>query len=126
MKRIFSSDSAILPDKPNGPNYTTNNMFSDAHISRGSLVIVNELLRGEEQSIFRWQNGHFEMIGFSSTSIGAGSGTIYEVDYNLSTSLYLSREYSVEAEKTPAWKRATRVTHPKPALEKFSAYNFAF
>ena len=65
-KLIVTSTKIIEARYPNGKDsYITDNSFSDVTIKKGVLSVNIELTRGHYEHKFRFQNGNFELIGFS-------------------------------------------------------------
>lgn len=84
LKLIASTTKAIEPEFPNGREYNIlDGGFSQLRIKNGVLWIENEFTRGHMEHKFRFQNNHFELIGYSFVNVTAGQITI--IDYNLST-----------------------------------------
>lgn len=88
---VIGSDMAISPQYPNGRNTGSNGYgFDEVAIINGVLWIKVELMRGYFEHKFRYQNGDFELIGYTSVS-SDGLGTSRFVDYNLSTGRRIER-----------------------------------
>ena len=119
-----TSDSAIPPKYPNGRDAMDNGeSFSKISISRNVLTISNELLRGNYSHKFRFQNGNFELIGFSEVSTN-GTGICTTIDFNLSTGVYCSKEESIESDQDTPFKKEIRKVRPLPKLQEFSPWSF--
>lgn len=113
-----ATSKAITPLRVNGKDgYADGNDFDTATISNGVLSISEQQLRGHTECKFRYQDGHFELIGY--TSGGADAGTIYTTDYNLVTGQLKYEEVEQETDKTIK-KRDVRVKLPQlPKLEDY-------
>ncbi|OOV16591.1 hypothetical protein [Flavobacterium sp. LM4] len=94
FKLIAASTKIISPQYPNGRDgYRTGDGFVDVTINKGIVSVNFGLLRGHFEHKFRFQNGNFELIGFSYIS-SDGYGTIYTTDFNLSTGIRLEKTES--------------------------------
>ena len=83
FKLIVTSTKIIEPKYPNGRDgWVTGNGFSDVTIKNGILSVNFELLRGHYEHKFRFQNGNFELIGFSEVNSG-GRGAMTTIDFNI-------------------------------------------
>jgi len=113
-----TTDKAVTPLRINGKDgYADGNDFDTATIFNGVLSISEQQLRGHTECKFRYQDGHFELIGY--TSGGADAGTIYTTDYNLMTGQLKYEEVKQETDKTIK-KRDVRVKLPqRPKLEDY-------
>jgi hypothetical protein len=123
FKRILSSVKAIEPQFPNGKNgYITGNGFSEITIIKGVLSINNELLRGHYEHKFRFQNGNFELIGFSKV-YSDGLGTMDSVDFNLSTGIKIQKtERYDESDEKPTTAKTKIIIRPLPKLQEFTPF----
>jgi hypothetical protein len=82
---ITTSTKIIEPQYPEGRGgYIAGNGFADITIKKGILSVNFQLLRGHFEHIFRYQNGNFELIGFSMVNAN-GIGEMTTIDFNLST-----------------------------------------
>lgn len=79
---IFLSDKAVANKFPYG-DQRTEVTLENLEIKNGILIFSNQLIRGRLIHKFRFQNGNFELIGY--TFHNASPGFIEYVDYNLST-----------------------------------------
>jgi hypothetical protein len=76
-KLIVTSTKIIEPQYPDGRNgYKTGNGFSGVTIEKGILSVNFELIRGHFEHKFRFQNGNFELIGYTEGQSN-GRGEIY-------------------------------------------------
>ena len=92
FKLIATSTKIIAPQYPDGrEGYKTGNGFSDITIEKGVLSINFELLRRHFEHKFRFQNGNFELIGFSEVNSG-GRGTMTTIDLIFRQDLELKKK----------------------------------
>lgn len=116
------TDKAINEQRPNGKDgYRDGYGFSGVTIKAGVIDIFCQLLRGHFRHKFRYQNGNFELIGYSSrTSDPLGMSA---VDFNLSTGVYLETEkYDDSDKKDNKRKKIIRIS-PLPKLKDFVPYS---
>ena len=117
FKLIATSTKLIEPQFPNGRDgYRTGTGFSDVTISKGVLSVNIELLRGHFEHKFRFQNGNFELIGFSEV-YSNGLGTIETVDFNLSTGSRIEITENYETDKIISRKKKKILIRPLPRLQ---------
>lgn len=120
---VLSSDSAIVPDFPEGRDgWRTGTKFYDVEITNGVLIITTELLRGSYKHKFRYQKSKFELIGFTEVS-SDGQGKMYHIDFNLSTG---QRTTTIERYDTDDAKPVIKKEHLQlttlPDLRTFTPY----
>lgn len=85
FKLVTTSTKIIQSQYPEGRGgYISGNGFADVTIKKGILSVNFQLLRGHFEHIFRYQNGNFELIGFSMVNAN-GIGEVTTIDFNLST-----------------------------------------
>lgn len=116
MKLITSSTKLIQEQYPKGRDWVTGNEFSEIKIENGVLIVDFNLLRGYYLHKFKYQNGNFELIGYTS-SASDGQGKLYYTDYNLSTGIKISKVESYETDEIFVNSRTKKVIHPLPKLE---------
>jgi hypothetical protein len=112
------TDSALSPLRAGGRNgYMDGNDFDTATIANGVLTLSEVQLRGNTGYRYRFQNGHFEMIGYTSSQ-SDGRGTAYDVDYNLMTGRLIYSETNYETDAVIK-KRDIKIKQPiRPKLEE--------
>lgn len=121
-KPVVSSDRLIEPQYPDGRDgYRYGNGFEGVEIKKGILIVNNSLLRGHFEYKFRYQNGNFELIGYTSTS-SDGVGRIYSEDFNLSTGERFLREENYETGKTVRNEKTKKLIRPLPKLQDMKAF----
>lgn len=123
FKRVLSSTSAIDPAFPEGKEgYRTGNAFYEITIKKGILTISNELLRGNFDHKFRFQNGNFELIGFSEV-YSDGQGTMGTIDFNLSTGILIKKTEPYGEDDFPKTNTKKKIMiKPLPKLQDFAPF----
>ncbi|CAD0009981.1 hypothetical protein [Flavobacterium chungangense] len=119
FKLIAASTKIIAPQYPNGRDgYRTGDGFLDATINKGIVSVNFGLLRGHFEHKFRFQNGNFELIGFSYIS-SDGHGTIYTTDFNLSTGIRLEKteSYGEEEDRVLSNTKKKILIRPLPKIQ---------
>lgn len=117
FKLIATSTKIIAPQYPDGRDgYKTGNGFSDITIEKGVVSINFELLRGHFEHKFRFQNGNFELIGFSEVNSG-GRGTMTTIDFNLSTGVRIEKEERYDIDKVISYSKKKILIRPLPKLQ---------
>lgn len=120
---VIQNDSAIEAEFPNGKEaYLTGTRFSHISINAGVLTINTELLRGQYEYKFRYQNGYFAMIGFMQV-YSDGVGTMTTTDYNLSTGQFLEKKERFDNGKTISNTKKTIKVNPLPNLKTFKPFS---
>jgi hypothetical protein len=121
-KLISSSTKIIEPEFPNGrKGFSNGNSFLGVTIKKGVLSINNEFLRGHSEHKFRYQNGRFELIGFSNVSSG-GIGVMHTINFNLSTGIRLEKSERYDTDKVLSTKKTKVLIRPLPRLENFRPF----
>ena len=116
-KLIVTSIKIIEPQYPQGRDgYRTGNGFSDVTIKNGILSLNFELLRGHYEHKFRFQNGNFELIGFSEVS-SDGHGVMETTDFNLSTGIRVEKSERYDSDKKLSNKKKKILIRPLPRLQ---------
>jgi hypothetical protein len=117
-KLIVSTDSAIEPQFRNGKGgYQEGTRFDAVTIKSGVVTISVELLRGNYEHTYRYQNGNFELIGFSKV-FSDGNGTMSSIDFNLSTGDRMEKEVNYENDKVLSAVRKKIKLRPLPKLQE--------
>lgn len=124
FKLIATSTKIIAPQYPDGRDgYRTGDGFMDITINKGVLSVNFGLLRGHFEHKFRFQNGNFELIGFSSVS-SDGHGTMYSTDFNLSTGIRIEKteNYGEEDVKDASNIKKKILIRPLPKIQDVVPY----
>ncbi len=117
FKLIVTSTKIIEPQYPDGRDgYRTGNSFSDVTIKKGVLSVNFELLRGHFEHKFRFQNGNFELIGFSE-GYSDGNGVVTTTDFNLSTGIRIEKSERYDTDKVLSNKKTKILIRPLPKLQ---------
>ncbi|AOM80386.1 hypothetical protein [Pedobacter steynii] len=122
FQRNIQTDKAINEQFPNGKDgYRDGYGFSKVTIKAGVIDVFCQLLRGHFRHKFRYQNGNFELIGYSSrTSNPLGMSA---VDFNLSTGVYLQAEEYDDSDKKNSKRSKIIKISPLPKLKDFVPYS---
>ena len=115
---IATSTKIIAPQYPNGRDgYRTGDAFMDVTIIKGIVSVNFGLLRGHFEHKFRYQNGNFELIGFSYTA-SDGHGTMSSTDFNLSTGVRIEKtEGYGQEEVVPTYSKKKILIRPLPKIQ---------
>jgi len=117
FKLIVTSTKIIEPENPNGRDgYNSGNRFTDVTIKNGVVSINFELIRGHYEHKFRWQNGNFELIGFSEV-YSDGKGEMETIDFNLSTGTRIEKTERYDTDKILSNKKKKILIRPLPKLQ---------
>lgn len=117
FKLIVTSTKIIEPQYPDGrEGYRTGNGFSGVTIKNGVLSVNFELLRGHFEHKFRYQNGNFELIGFSEV-YSDGLGVMYFTDFNLSTGIRIEKSERYDTYKVLSNTKKKILIRPLPKLQ---------
>ena len=118
---IVSSVKAIEPQFPNGKeNHMWGNGFDQVSIQNGVLWIEIGFTRGHMEHKFRYQNDRFELVGYSY--VNADFGTIYIVDYNLSTGKRIEKKGAIGDDiYVITMDKVIKLDH-LPSLSEFEPY----
>jgi hypothetical protein len=116
-KLIVTSTKIIEPQYPDGRDgYRTGNGFSDVTIKNGVLSVNFDLLRGHFEHKFRFQNGNFELIGFSEV-YSDGQGVMTTTDFNLSTGIRIEKSERYDTDKILSNTKKKILIRPLPKLQ---------
>lgn len=116
LQLITSSTKLIEAQYPDGREWRSGNGFSDVKIEKGVLLVEFSLVRGQFTHKFRYQNGNFELIGYTYSS-SDGIGKIYSTDYNLSTGVKISKVVSYETDEVFSNTKTKKLIRPLPKLQ---------
>ena len=123
FKKVVSTVKAIDAQYPEGRNgYYNGNSFYEITITKGILSIHNELIRGNFEHKFRYQNGNFELIGFSQV-YSDGQGTMGNIDFNLSTGIRIKTTEPYGEDDFPKTNTKKKIMiRPLPKLQDFAPF----
>ena len=123
-KLIVTADSAIIPQYPNGKKgYREGNEFYNITVKNGVVSINQGLLRGHFEHKYRFQNGNFELIGYTD-GYSDGRGCIYTIDFNLSTGVRFERKEGYSEEGTLEYNIRKKVfIRPLPRLQHITPFS---
>ena len=117
FKLIVTSTKVIEPQYPEGKDsYSNGNGFLDLTIKNRVISVNNELLRGHFEHKFRFQNGNFELIGFSEVN-SEGNGVINSIDFNLLTGIRIEESERYDINKIISNKKKKILIRPLPKLQ---------
>lgn len=124
FKLIATSTKIIAPQYPDGRDgYRTGDGFLDVTIIKGIVSVNFGLLRGHFEHKFRFQNGNFELIGFSSVS-SDGQGKMYTTDFNLSTGIRIEKieNYGEDDDGVSSNIKKKILIRPLPKIQDVEPY----
>jgi hypothetical protein len=116
FKLIVTSIKVIAPEYPNGRYGYREAGFSDITIKKRVLSVNIQLIRGHFEHKFRFQNGNFELIGFSQV-YSDGLGVMTTIDYNLSTGIRIEKSESYERDQVLSNTKKKILIRPLPKLQ---------
>jgi hypothetical protein len=118
--KLTVSSSKIIPAQfPEGKDgYRTGQGFDSIVIKNNTVTIKHQLLRGHFNHKFRYQNGNFELIGFSQV-YSDGLGKMYQTDFNLSTGVRTYKEQRYDTDKILINRKEKKWIRPLPKLQDF-------
>lgn len=122
-QKVLSSTKAVMERFPYG-DARTETVLEDLQIKDGVLIFTNQLMKGNLTHKFRYQNGEFELIGFSSNT--AGAGYLESVDYNLSTGEKIEKQSDYETDKVLKLSKTRNKLSVLPRLKDFSPFEFTY
>ncbi len=120
---VLQTDKAIQAQFPNGKEqHMYGNGFDQISFHKGVLWIETGLIRGHFEHKFRFQNGNFELIGYTYGN-SDGLGKLYINDFNLMTGKYIEKiEYYSSDEASEVVVRTIKLK-PLPNLKDFEQYS---
>lgn len=114
---------AVTPKFPGGGDISDVNL-ENLEIKNGLLIFTNQHIRGNYVHKFRFQNGNFELIGFTENN--ASAGYIEYVDYNLSTGIKINKHIDYQTDKVLMHKKSIEKLKPLPKLQDFEPLEFVY
>lgn len=122
-KKVLRSIKAVTPKFPAGGEISDVNL-ENLEIKNGLLIFTNQLIRGNYVHKFRFQNGNFELIGFTENN--ASAGYIEYVDYNLSTGVKINKHIDYQTDKVLMYKKTIDKMKSLPKLQDFEALEYVY
>lgn len=122
-KKVLRSTKAVTPKFPAGGEISDVNL-ENLEIKNGLLIFTNQLIRGNYVHKFRFQNGNFELIGFTANN--ASAGYIEYVDYNLSTGVKINKHTDYQTDKILMYKKSIERLKLLPKLQDFEALEYVY
>jgi hypothetical protein len=115
-KLAVTSTKIIVPQYPEGRSgFRSQNELYDVTVKNGVLILPVQFLRGNAKHKFRFQNGNFELIGYSS--VLSGQGEMETTDFNLSTGTRTIRVERYDSDKLVSSKTEKILIRPLPKLQ---------
>ena len=121
FKLIVTTTKIIEPQYPDGKDGYRTDDFSDVTINKGVLSVNFQLLRGHFEYKFRYQNGNFELIGFSE-GYSDGQGVVSSTDFNLSTGIRIEKSERYDIDKILSYKKKKILIRPLPKLQDIKPF----
>ncbi len=118
---VFKSEKTLWEIHPEG-NEITVAILEALEIKKGVLIFTNQYIRGNTKHKFRYQNGNFELIGY--TSHEGGPGLVY-IDYNLITGTKITHHNPYDNPKIGK-KITTERISPLPKLQDLEPLSFDY
>lgn len=122
-RKVIKSTKAVTPKFPNGGEINDVSL-ENLEIKNGLLIFTNQLIRGNYVHKFRFQNGNFELIGFTENN--ASAGYIEYVDYNLSTGVKINKHIDYQTDKILMYKKTIEKLNTLPKLQDFEPLEFVY
>lgn len=122
-QKVLSSTKAVMERFPYGDS-RTETFLEELKIKNGVLIFRNQLIKGSLTHKFRYQNGKFELIGFSSYT--GGAGYLNHIDYNLSTGEKIEKHTDYETDKVLKLIKTKDKLPALPKLKDFSPFEFTY
>jgi len=121
FKLIVTTTKIIEPQYPDGRDGYRTEDFSDVTINKGVLSVYFQLLRGHFEHKFRYQNGNFELIGFSEV-YSDGQGVMSTTDFNLSRGIRIEKSERYDIDKILSYKKKKILIRPLPKLQDITPF----
>jgi hypothetical protein len=122
-RKVLRSTKAVTPKFPSGGEITVVNL-ENLEVKNGLLIFTNQLIRGNYVHKFRFQNGNFELIGFTENN--ASPGYLEYVDYNLSTGSKTNKHTDYQTDKVLMYKKSIEKLKKLPKLQDFEPLEFVY
>lgn len=112
-----------MPKYPYEDN-RTELILENLEIKNGILIFRNQMIRGSLVHKFRYQNGSFELIGYTYNN--ASPGYIEHLDYNLSTGNKIWRKNDYKTDEIIEYRKSIEKLPKLPNLLDFSPLDFMY
>lgn len=117
FQRIVTTTKFIEPQYSNGRDgYRSGNGLGEIVIKNGILNFNFQLLRGHYEYKFRFQNGHFELIGYTEGQ-SDGLGHLYYTDFNLSTGVKIEKTENYQTDEIIRNIKRKLLIRPLPKIQ---------
>ncbi|SEW52853.1 hypothetical protein [Chitinophaga arvensicola] len=116
---VVTADHVIEATYPLGSDgMNEGHRFDEVVIKKGTLDIHTSLIHSNVHHIFRYQHGHFELIGFSQDQL-EDINTVSEEQYNLSTGQYIRYKEAPDGTGKSEVENRVIPVSPLPVLDNF-------
>lgn len=123
---IVTTDQVIEAEFPNGRDGLRSEAGFDTISIKNNVIIIRiQLTRGMFMHKFRFQQGNFELIGFTMLN-SDGLGTMYEEDFNLSTGMRFFKEERYDTGDVTVNRKEKKLIRPLPKLQDFVPFENDF
>lgn len=114
---FVTSKKLIEPEYPNGREGTSSRYrLADISIKNNILALSFDLIRGNFNYKFRFQNGNFDLIGY--TEVQSNSlGRIYYTDFNLSTGIKIEKTENYATDEIISNTKRKVMIRPLPKIQ---------
>lgn len=117
FNNIATSTKIIAPQYPNGRrDFLTGNSLENIIIKKNIVIVNYGLLRGHLEHKFRYQNGNFELIGYTATYL-ENPQIIKMIDFNLSTGIRIEKNGEVGSDKIKLKSKTNVMIRPLPKIQ---------
>lgn len=123
FESILTSEKAVMEKYPEGDERTVA-VLENLQIKKGLLIFTNQLIRSTMVHKFRYQNGNFELIGYTSND--ANPGYFEYVDYNLSNGQKITKKTEWETNKLIEKTNSKEKMLSLPKLQDFTPIDFTY
>ena len=120
---VLTSRKAVMEKYPYG-DQRTELILENLQIKNGILIFRNDMIRGSMIHKFRFQNGEFELIGYTYTN--ASAGYIEHTDYNLSTGEKVDKHTDYQTDKILKFTKTKQKMQKLPKLKDFTPFDFTY
>lgn len=122
-ENVLTSTKAVMEKYPYADE-RTELILEELHINKGILIFRNQIIKGSMIHKFRFQNGEFELIGYTYTN--ASAGYIEHTDYNISTGEKIEKQIDYQTDKVLKYTKTKKKMASLPNLKNFSPFDFTY